>query len=66
MELRIVEIIGNMAINDDAKFMIKQAGLIPPLTQFLKRAQNPGQNSVGTLAARAIATLAFNGMRLNS
>jgi len=60
VEVKIVEIIGNMAINDEAKFVIKQVGLIPPLIQFLKRAQNPGQNTVGSLAARAIATLAFN------
>lgn len=50
-----------MAINDEAKFVVKQVGLIPPLIQFLKRAQNAGQNAVGSMAARAIATLAFNG-----
>eukprot|EP00026_Physarum_polycephalum_P000300 Phypoly_transcript_00300.p1 GENE.Phypoly_transcript_00300~~Phypoly_transcript_00300.p1 ORF type:complete len:1780 (+),score=292.27 Phypoly_transcript_00300:209-5341(+) len=60
VELKIVEILGNMAINDEAKFVIKQVGMIKPLVQFLSRAQNPGQNVVGSLAARALATLAFN------
>jgi hypothetical protein len=60
VELKIVEIIGNMAINDEAKFEIRQVGMIRPLVEFLSRAQNPGQNNVGSLAARALATLAFN------
>jgi len=60
IEMKVVEIIGNMAINDEAKFVIKQVGLVAPLIEFLKRAQNSGQNAVGSLAARAIATLAFN------
>lgn len=61
-----MEILGNMAINDEAKFVIKQVGMIKPLVDFLSRAQNPGQNTAGSLAARALATLAFNGMWLCS
>lgn len=62
VEQAIVEILGNMAINDEAKFEIKRVGLIPLLVSLLRRAQHPGQNVVGSLAARAIATLAFNGL----
>lgn len=56
-----MELVGNLAINDEAKFEIRRVGLIPTLISLLKRAQNPGYSTVGSLAARAIATLAFNG-----